>query len=178
MQKLFEECRRIYEREYVEGGGTMVATTSVLKKLQEKLEVIEVQDSNVSYKFIVNGCHGLFAKSVAYSTKRTRRDEFDKEKVCTEIGNATRAIRKFFKHRHNKQYILGLNLGNEHHDMAVFIGRDGGKYDLVHFDPNERASSLTMDKFQISLSKSARRRGYHSKNGNLDGKCSLLSWVQ
>lgn len=130
MQKLLEECQQIYGIKYLEDGDTMIATTSMLQKLQQKLEITEIRDSLVSHKFILNGQYGLFAKSVTYFTNKTKRDEFDKEKICTEIGNAMRAIRKFFKQER-------FNLGNSTHDMAVFIKKNGGTYELVHFDPNE-----------------------------------------
>lgn len=178
MQKLFEQCRQIYSDKYLKEGETMVATSSVLQKLRENLRVVEVRESKVSHKFIVNGRHALFARSVTYSTRKARRDVYDREKICTEVGNAIRAIKRFFKQEQGKRFVLGLNLGNERHDMAVFVRKDDHIYDLVHFDPNGGASSQTMDRFSRGLPRSARRRGYHPKNGNPDGKCSYLSWME
>lgn len=178
MQKLFLECQQIYRINYLENGETMIATSSVLQNLQENLNVIKVRDSVVSYDFILRGQHGLFTRSVTYVTRMSRRDEFDKNKVCTEVGNATRAVRKFFKQKEFAHCVMGLNLGNAWHDMAVFIKKNGKAYDLVHFDPNEQTSSKTMDEFQKSLSKNTTRRGYHPKGGNSDGKCSYLTWME
>lgn len=178
MQKLFEECQSIYSINYLERGDTMVATTSVLQRLRQELEVLEVQDSLVNYKFVINGQHGLFTRSVTYGTNRTKRDKFDKNGICTEVGNAIRAIRKFFKQERFKHHILGLNLGNSLHDMAVFVRKNGETYNLAHFDPNELSVSKIMDQFQRGLAKETIRRGYHPKEGNTDGKCSFLSWTE
>lgn len=178
MLQLFKECERIYSIRYLQDGDTMIATTTVLQKLQRGLEVAEVQDSRVDYKFVLNGQHGLFTRSVAYGTSGTKRDIFDKKKICTEIGNATRAIRKFFKQERFRYYVLGLNLGNASHDMAVFVRKNGETYDLLHFDPNERSSSKAMDHFQKSLAKRTTRRDYHPEQGNADGKSSYLAWIE
>lgn len=62
-----------------------------------------MQDSTVSYRFVSNGSHVFFARLVAYKSHRTRRDAFDKTEICAKIGNATRAIRKFFNQELVKQ---------------------------------------------------------------------------
>lgn len=176
MQKLLAECQRIYSVRYLEDGDTMIATTSVLQALQRDLSVVRIQDSRVDYKFVVYKQHALFTKSVTYKTRQSKRDEFDVDHICTEIGNATRAIRKFFRQKQFKNYSVGVNIGNSRHDMAVFIKKECNSYDLVHFDPNEKSASKAMTNFQKSLAKNSTRRGYHPKNGNKNGKCSFLAW--
>lgn len=88
MEKLFNKCRKIYKEKYLEDGDTMIATTSVLQELQQELDIIEVQDSRLSYKSVSNGSHALSTKSVTYKSSKTARDEFDTAGICTESGNA------------------------------------------------------------------------------------------
>lgn len=99
-------------------------------------------------------------------------------KVTGEIGNATRAIRKFFKLKQYQDHVVGLNLGNALHDMAIFVRKTGKTYELVHFDPNKQSVSRATDNFQNSLSKNTTRKGYHPEMGNPDGKCSYLAWME
>lgn len=177
MQKLFEECEQIYKIKYLKDGDTMIATTLVLQQLQRNLEIVEIHDSNVSYKIIVNGPHALFASSVAYKSDKTRRDAFDTSKICTTIGNATRTIRRFFNQERFRDFVLALNLGNAAHDMAVFVRKSNDAYHLVHFNPNERSVSRTMNVFEKSLAKKTTRMGYHPENGNTYGIWSKISLV-
>lgn len=178
MQKLLKECEQIYETEYLKNGDTMVATTSLLQTLQRELNIIEIQDSRVIHRFISNGTHVLFTKSVTYESQKTRRDAFDKTRVCTEIGNATRAVRTFFRHEQYHKCVVGLNLGNASHDMAVFIKKRTSCYDLVHFDPNKQSVSKAMNAFERSLAHNTTRRGYHPTDGNPEGICSYLAWKE
>lgn len=178
MQKLFDECRGIYGDKYLKNGDTMIATSSILQRMRKKLEIVRVPDSRVSYEFILNDQHVLFTKSVAYGMNTKRRDKFDTDGICTTIGNATRAVRKFFKDERFQHHVLGLNLANSVHDMAVFIRKNEKVYELVHFDPNELSTSRAMNEFQKSLSTRTTRRGYHPRQGNADGKCSYLAWTE
>lgn len=178
MQKLFEECEQIYKTKYLIDGDTMIATTLVLQQLQRNLEIVEIHDSRVSYKIIVNGPHALFASSVAYKSDKTRRDAFDTNKICTTIGNATRTIRRFFNQERFRDFVFALNLGNTAHDMAVFVRKSNGTYHLVHFNPNEQTVSRTMNAFEKSLGRKTTRMGYHPKSGNPNGICSYLTWME
>lgn len=68
MQKLLKESEQIHEADFIRDGDTMVATASILRTLQRELEIIEIQDSRVSYRFISNGTHVLFARSLQFLT--------------------------------------------------------------------------------------------------------------
>lgn len=151
MKKLLNKCQRVYKEKYLEGGATMEATTLVLEELQRNLETIKVLDSRLSHKLVCKGSHVLFMKSVTYKSKKTTRDVYDKKGVCTEIGNAARVIRKFFNQECYRDYIFGFNLGNARHDMAVFVRKNKGSYEVVHFDPNDGAVSGSMDVFVRQL---------------------------
>lgn len=177
MNKLYNKCCRIYEEKYLKGGYTLMATTEVLGQLQKKLRIIKLRGRS-SFKFISRGSHVLFAKSVTYKSNKAARDEYDTGKICTEIGNAVQAIRKFFNQERYRGCVLGFNLGNANHDMAVFIRKINGIYELAHFDPNIGATSNTMDGFVKKLGKTVIRRGYHSLDGNPNGICSYLSWME
>lgn len=151
----------------------MEATTLVLEELQRELKTIEVLDSRLNQKLVCNGSHVLFTKSVTYKSRKTVRDVFDEKGICTEVGNATRVIRNFFNQKCFHDYTLGFNLGNAKHDMAVFVRKNNGIYEVVHFDPNGSAISRTMDEF-VNVS----RKGYHPRSGNPNEICSYLSWME
>lgn len=65
----------------------------------------------------------------------------------------------FFDQEHYCDYVLGFNLGNAKHDMAVFVRKNNGFYELVHFDPNDGAISNTMNGFVHKLGKKVLRKG-------------------
>lgn len=103
---------------------------------------------------------------------------FDREKRCTEIGNAVRAIRKFFNDERFADCILGLKMGTFTHDMAVFIRKNDKIHVVLHFDPNRQTSSTLMDRFHQDLGPHVLRRGYHSRDGNVGAICSYHSWME
>lgn len=183
MEALFNKCEALYNKRYLKNKDTHGATHGVIQLLQKPTEgliIIEVPDSRVIERFVTHGHHALFLKSAAYATKHSRRDRFDKNKLCTEVGKTARAIMKFFRHENGrfKNYTVAINLTNDKHDMAVFIRKTDNGYDFLHFEPNFHAVSKRMTAFVKAFSGNCQRRGYHPDKPNEDGICSYLSWIE
>lgn len=183
MEELYKECKTIYHIRYTIGRDTHAATAKVLERLQEEtngLTVLDIPDTKIRGEFVLHGEHAIYTRPVNYATKQSRKDKFDRKQIGAPINTATRAIKRFFKFNEEKykNYIIGLNLGNEGHDMAVFVKKNKFTYELIHFNPNGGERSKRMEEFAKQMSIYAIRKGYKPERDNDEGACSFMAWKE
>lgn len=83
-----------------------------------------------------------------------------------------------------EDYTLALDVGTKDHDTILFThkikggGRGKPKYAHIHYNPNIDESLGVLNHYLNKMSKHYNLYGYHSADGNLDGKCSSLCWTE
>lgn len=178
--KPFEKCKQILNQRYVLEKNSYLTSGEILEELSKHVQSIQVRNGKTTSEFLLCGNHALYTKVVAYHRKyHISANQLDVMKICTTIKASKGHIQAFFNKPEHRNYILGVNIGNLQHDMAIFIKKEPkNDYTFIHFDPNTGVSSQITNAFTKQFGKNTRRFGYHHSQGNIQGKCTLLTWME
>lgn len=176
------ECETILSKVYTIEGNSYVAAEKIMTELGKHLRADEIRTGKTTARFLVQEKRALYTRIVAYHDKKQiKSNQLDVGRLCTTIKGSRSVIQAFFNYENGKykDHTLVVNIGNLQHDMAVFINKnEKNKYVFIHFDPNIKASSQIMNAFVKQFGKDNERYGYHSQDGNVQGNCTYLAWME
>lgn len=103
-------------------------------------------------------------------------------KRCVTVNSFIIIVKAFFAQ--HADFTLAIDIGSEDHDTIVFTkkltegGRGTPSYAHIHYNPNIDEELSVANYYFKKMSEHFRLQGYHSKDGNLNAECSILSWTE
>lgn len=181
---IYEKCENIVHRDYFLYKDSYLAASNVISELKvnQKFNQLKINaGKGVSATFIEHNGYVLLDKTIAYSGRKQPDCDGPQGALVKQLVTSTSCgaglMKRFFNQYRDKNYIVGANIANRKHDMAIFMLR-GEQYRFVHYNPNPKSASRVTIEFIHKFGKNSIVSGYNDPDENRDGKCTYLSWMQ
>lgn len=174
---LWTNCERILHRNYFLDRNSYHAAGETIEKLKANLKNINIRTNQHSeVTFLINDKKAFFTRVPVAQGKNKIASKYDDFNITTTCKAAAAAVKIFLKAY--PRFTIGLAIGTEQHDMALFIKKNADRYQMIHFEPNPGRSSRITARFARQFGKSTILHGYHDPDGNTKGKCTYLAYLE
>lgn len=182
-----------FNRKFFESFKSTYLATEVLideVKASGKVSTYAAKNSYGEFLCNTNSKTAVYLKFVAKlakrsTTKTNRRYENDYDiahrLTTTTVGK--NAVLHFFSNPQFKDFDLVVPTGNHFHEACIFVRKRDECMKIIYYNPNRsihtngvQYNQVTAQLIRMLGKKVESVEAFHSKCGNLKGKCSVLNW--